>query len=285
MTAKRGDSTFYETINFDNQKRRKRPMQHTLAKFNEMTKHMRRLSIFLVPVVALILGAVAPAGWAQDEPPECFFNIELNATDRDVGVRGFFDYEPWKELEIEDPRGRTIAEVEAEKRMKRQGFAELFFESGEPELSELPFSVFFRRFREGDYEFEAEPIDGGEVECTAEFTHVIPCGPVVSVDVDTVEETVTIEWDEVEDVVDPVATDATGGTAIVCVTPDEPLEIEGYEVILEGEESEFNFKISDDVTELVLPLEIFEAGDYEFEVLAIEESGNQTITEGEFTVP
>ena len=35
-------------------------MKHTLKKFKEITKHMRMLSIFLVPVIALILGISAP---------------------------------------------------------------------------------------------------------------------------------------------------------------------------------------------------------------------------------
>ena len=260
-------------------------MKGTIKKKIEMTRTIPVFAILLVSVFAFILGGTVSDGWAQ---PECFFNIELNATDRDVGVRGFFDYDPWKELEIENPRGRTIAEVEAEKSMKRQGFAEWFYESGEPPLDEVSFRKFFRRFPEGDYEFEAEPIKGGEVECEAEFTHIIPCGPVPAADVDEAAGTVTISWPDVEDVVDTEATDDTGGTAIVCTAPDqeEPLVIEGYEVILEGDETEFNFIVSADTTELILPLAILEEDiEYKYEVLAIEESGNQSITEAFFQTP
>ncbi|MGD9289258.1 MAG: hypothetical protein PVG74_16700 [Desulfobacterales bacterium] len=260
-------------------------MKQTQNKHIEMKRHVGMLAILLAPVAALILGAVVPEVSAQ---PECFFNIELNATDRDVGVRGFFDYDPWKELEIENPRGRTIVEVEAEKSMKRQGFAEWFYESGEPPLDEVSFKKFFRRFPEGDYEFEAEPIKGGEVECVAEFTHVIPCGPVPTADVDKDAGIVTISWHDVEYVVDTEATDDTGGTEIVCTTPDpeDPLVIESYEIILEGEDTEFNFIVSADTTQLILPLAILEKNiEYKYEVLAIEESGNQSITEAFFMTP
>jgi hypothetical protein len=172
--------------------------------------------------------------------------------------------------------------------MKRQGFAEWFYESGEPPLDEVSFKKFFRRFREGDYEFEAEPIKGGEVECVAEFTHVIPCGPVPTADVDKDAGIVTISWHDVEYVVDTEATDDTGGTEIVCTTPDpeDPLVIESYEIILEGEDTEFNFIVSADTTQLILPLAILEKNiEYKYEVLAIEESGNQSITEAFFQTP
>ena len=99
-------------------------------------RSMRLLAVLLVPVVALITGGAVSKGWAQ---PDSFFNIEFNATDLDVGVRGFFDDDPWKELEIENPRGRTISEDESRRGLKRQGKAEWFFESGEPPLTEVSF--------------------------------------------------------------------------------------------------------------------------------------------------
>ena len=56
-------------------------MQHTRKGGNGMKKHMFNLPVFLVAVVALILGAAPSEGWAQ---PECWLNIELNASDLDV---------------------------------------------------------------------------------------------------------------------------------------------------------------------------------------------------------
>lgn len=236
-------------------------------------RSIRLLAVLLVPVVALILGAAAPEVWAQDDEVECFFNIEFNATDLDVGVRGFFDFEPYDELEIEDPDGRTIGEVEAKRSLALQGIAEFFFESGEPNLEDLSLAEFLDRFEEGEYEYEAEPIEGGEVECEAEFTHVIPCGPEISLTGNT------IRWDPVTTVVDPDQTDENG---VVCVAPGElgqELIIDGYEVVAEGENGEFTINLPSTATSVLVPPQL---GDIEkYEVLVIEESGNQSITEVE----
>lgn len=256
-------------------------------------RSMRLLAVLLVPVVALILGAAVPEGWAQDDPPVCWWNIEFNASDGDAGVRGFFDYEPWKELEIENPSGRTFVEVEAENRkMKRQGLAEWFFESGEPTLLEVSFETFLRRFRTGLWEFEAETIEGDEVECEELLTHVIPCAPVIEA-TGNAATGVVISWDPVTTVVNTAATDQN----VADENPDEwdaeeflecggpEPNIIGWEVIVEEAESEKIFKVDlpADVFSVSVPSEFIDLGDeFQYEVLAIEVSGNQTITEQEF---
>ena len=54
-------------------------MTHTKNKRKSMKKHMRMLSIILVPVVALILGAAAPELWAgnhdDDDDEEIPFDV------------------------------------------------------------------------------------------------------------------------------------------------------------------------------------------------------------------
>lgn len=260
-------------------------MKHTPSKKNGMKRHMRLLAILLVPVVALILGAAATEGWAQDDPV-CWFNIELNATDLDVGVRGFFDYEPWEELEIEDPNDKTIAKVKAKKSMKHQGFAEWFYESGEPNLEDVSFSEFFDRFPVGMYEFEAETTEDDEVECEELFTHVIPCAPEISATGHSATG-VIINWDSVTQVVDAETTDDN-----IVDELEEPLACEdsavlviiGYEVIVETEdEKRYTIELPGNATEVTVPQEFIALGDeFQYEVLAIEESGNQTITEEEF---
>lgn len=246
-------------------------------------KQLRLLAVLLIPAVVIFLGAAVSDGWAQ---AECFFNIELNATDLDVGVRGFFDDDPWNELEITNPRGRTISEDESEKSLKRQGKAEWFFESGEPPLTEVSFRRFFRRFPEGDYTFEAELNDGSEVECIAEFTHVIPCPPEIDnnpFDDETGADR-TISWYPVTTAVDTGATDAavelSGLEAeVVCFNNGPGVVIDGYEVIVEAEDGELSITLPADTFIFEVPVEL---GDFDkFEVLAIEESGNQSITEVE----
>jgi len=278
-------------------------MKHTRSKNNGTKRHLRMLAILLVPLVALILGAAAPELWAGDdnddddelEFEETWFNIEFNFSDQDLGVRGFVDGEPWKEVEIENPKGRTIAEVEAKKRMAKQGFAELFFESGEPTLEEVSIKKFLKRFPEGTYEFEGETIEGKEIEGEAEFTHVIPCGPAgLSASGDPI----FITWDFVTQVVD---LDNSEFDNVSCIDPEDPedLDIVGYrveveweEVLNEGTEDEeeikhrFGIDLKADQNSVTVPPEFIPFGqEYQYEVLVVEASGNQTITEAEATAP
>ncbi len=273
-------------------------MKHTRSKNNGTKRHMRFLAILLVPVVALILGAASPELWAGDheddeelEFEETWFNIEFNFSDQDLGVRGFVDGEPWKEVEIENPKGRTIAEVEAKKSMAKQGFAELFFESGEPPLNEVSIKKFLRRFPEGTYEFEGETIEGDEIEGEADFTWVIPCGPegLSATGGNVAGDPIVITWSFVTQVVDLNST----FNNVTCVDPEDPedLEIVGYRVEAEWEDEEevvhrFGIDLEADQNQVTVPPGFIPSyQDYDFEVLAIEASGNQTITEAEATTP
>ena len=266
-----------------------------------MTRHMRMLAIFMVPVVALILGAAVPELWADDdgdelEFEETWFNIEFNASDEDLGVRGFVDGDPWKEVEIEDPNGRTIAKIKAKKSLADQGFAELFFESGEPMLGDGDFSIetFFGRFPEGTYEFEGETIEGDEVEGEAEFTHVIPCPPenLLATGSNTTVDPIVITWTLVSQ---EVALENSGPGSVVCKTVEESeIIIVGYRVEVEWEEvldveeiaHKFGIDLNAHQNYVTVPPEFIpEDQDFQYEVLAIEVSGNQTITEAEDKTP
>jgi len=255
-----------------------------------MKKHMQILPVFLVAVVALILGAAVPRVQAQNEPPVCWFNIELNGSEIDVGVRGFFDYEPWKMLTIEDPDGNVIDTDTMENSMEEQGKAEFFFESGEPVIGEDDFtlSVFLNRFPEGDYDFDAVTIEEDEVECHEYFSHAMPCAAEVCASGST-STGVTINWDPVTQVVDAAATDDTGGEELVCTDPHPKgaFKIVGYEVIVEIDESGkiFDINLPPSATSVTVPPEFIkgnEKKDFKYEVLAIEASGNQTTIEEHF---
>jgi hypothetical protein len=70
----------------------------------------RLLAVLLALVVALILGAAAPEGWANDAIPfdeaEVFF--EFNSTDLDLGFDIFMDAEPWTSVRVIGPGGRIF---------------------------------------------------------------------------------------------------------------------------------------------------------------------------------
>ena len=116
---------------------------------------------------------------SREKIPFAVANIffELNNTDGDLGIHALIDGEAWKELEIEDPRGREMLDIRVKGRLRRQGLTEIFFESAEPTFDDLSPRRFFRRFREGVYEIEGETLDGVELESTAELTHVMPAPP------------------------------------------------------------------------------------------------------------
>ncbi|RJQ43802.1 MAG: hypothetical protein C4538_11285 [Nitrospiraceae bacterium] len=267
-------------------------MKHRRNRNNEMLKHMGKLSVLLVVAVNLIWGASLPNSWADNDRNELPFKaaemfIEFNSTAGDTGLQVFLDDDNWREITISDPRDKTIFTVKGKSTLGRQGLTELFFESVEPELADLPIVKFLKRFPRGDYEFEGIRNDGVELESEVEFTHVIPCGPEVlpkdGTVLDTDLETV-IRWAEVKKVVDPAATDAAGET--VCTEPinlGQHLEINSYQVILENSDIRLIVDLTSSNRFLTVPSELLKDNTlYIFEVLAKEVSGNQTITEGFF---
>jgi hypothetical protein len=203
--------------------------------------------------------------------------IEYNASARDIGVQFFIDSEGWQAVRIFDPRGVEIFNAETGGRLTRQGGGtELFLESVEPELAELSLRTFFNRFPAGIYTFKARDVDGNLQVGSARFSHRLPAGPVLITPVPSgdaecankVPIPVTVAWE-------PVTTSTFG----------LPINIVGYEVIVENDaDVTLDFKFPADVLQLTVPDGLLKPGaDYIFEVLAVAEGGNQTITEGCFS--
>jgi hypothetical protein len=203
--------------------------------------------------------------------------IEYNSSAEDIGIQFFLDSDGWQEVEISDPEGIEIFSAETSGRLTRQGGGtELFLESVEPPIEDLPFEEFFRRFPEGRYKFRARDNWGNLQRGGVEFTHAIPAGPVLVGPVPdagaecaaNVALPVVIDWE-------PVTTSIFG----------EPLDVVRYEVIVENDDLDFDVEFPAEVgTQVTVSPELLQPGtEYIFEVLAIEEGGNQTITEGCFT--
>jgi hypothetical protein len=153
------------------------------------------------------------------------------------------------------------------------GVTELFFESAEPSFEDLPLDQLLDRFREGNYEFDGTTVEGGRLTGKATLKHNIPAGPQIISPAEGATLTVpVIDWDPV--------TDASPGTNL-------PVTIVGYQVIVERVKPQplliFSVNLPATVTQVTVPAEFIQANaDYVFEVLAIEQSGNQTITESSF---
>ncbi len=248
-------------------------------------------SLFLLAAILLSMTVLGPECLAAKKNNEAALpfkksqmRIELNSTGGDAGLQFDLDADPWRMLEIENPKGRVIFSVKSLGNLKTLGNTELFTESNEPPFDELPLKEFLKKFPAGNYEFDAITIDGEELEGVAAFTHTIPCAPVIlsPSDGDTLDpdDEVVIVWEAVTNKVD------TGSKMGDCSNSTD-IEIVGYQVVVDHEgvvpQKRLDVKVPADVTQLTVPAEfIVPNGEYKFEVLAIEASGNQTITEGIF---
>jgi hypothetical protein len=231
----------------------------------------------LVALVALIIVTAIPEAWAQGEL-EAKLIIETNFTDRDSGIQVFTDGDPWKKIEIKNPRGKKILDVLAQGNLKKFGLTELFLESNEPNYDEMSLIEILSLFPEGEYKFRGLSVEGEKLEGTAELSHEIPCAPdnlspfngaIVNSALDVI-----ISWNPVVNMLDNDAETCTGG----------PITVETYQVIVENLETEKVFSIFLEAepagNQVTLPDEFITSNSiYKYEVLAIAENGNQTIGE------
>ncbi len=257
-------------------------------------------SRFVVAASTCLLLALSPSTGIGDDDDkeeieldvaELFF--ELNDTDGDLGIHALIDGEPWRRITIEDKRERKMLDVRVKGRLARQGLTELFFESAEPTFDELPPEVFFRRFPAGTYEIEGRTLDGLELESETELTHVIPAPPDFLVNGEPAEPPEGEECDEVDlpEIGNPVVIewDAVTSSHPVLGAVEPDIEILRYQVVAEWEDDDGNVFVSSidakpqegvDHYSVIVPEEFFVDGtEVKFEVLAREESFNQTASE------
>ncbi len=208
--------------------------------------------------------------------------IETNDTAGDTGFQIFLDGVGWRNVRVYDSNGSKILHAHAAGGVRNiGGGTELFMESNEPPYEDLDgMQALIDFLPEGEYFFLARYTDNTWATGTAEFTHTVPDGPEIVHPEPTGNEdecstgvfvdSAYIEWD-------PVEMDIWGS---------DDLEIVAYQVIVESDEAEFNYftvTVPADVNLVAVPEEVLVEGtEFIFEVLAIEESGNQTITEGCF---
>ncbi len=262
-----------------------------------------------VPAIAAILGFVFLAGPAASDDHALPFKatpIIIELTDNDIELQVFVDGNNWKTLQIVAPDDRTIFHLETQNILRRQGMSELHFAS---EPSDFPVDdvgeidpidaegtvlAFLERFPAGAYEVEAWSPDG-ELEGTAYLTHVLPALPEILAPVSDDDDTplvdpdnLVIEWEEVTTRFLPRGRKSR-------LPRGRPIEIIEYQVILDqvdplrvspwidGSNRRALINLPASATSLTVPPEFLLPNTlYDFEVLAIEASGNSTITEGEF---
>lgn len=233
----------------------------------------RMLAVFLALAVVHLL-----AGPKLEAIPfsQTRIIIEVNATDGDAGIQIFLDAEGWTRLEVFDPNGQQILDFSAEGSVEQQGITELFFESAEPSFDDQTLDELFLRFPAGMYKFEAVTVDGKKLTGKATLTHFIPAGPVITSPAEGAVLNpalpVAISWQPV--------TSSFPGT-------QPGVNVVAYQVIVEQVKPQavrvFSITVPAATTQVTLPAELILANaEYKFEVLAIEASGNQTISESTF---
>ena len=232
---------------------------------------MQRTRILLAAAatVALASGLVTlEASAIQLSQTAIFF--EINDTDGDAGVQIFLDGEGWDRMQVFDPDGNKILDVRAEGSVGLQGITELFLESAEPSFEEQPLEELLALFPEGNYRFNGTTTEGVALRGMARLTHALPDAPLLVLPV------------EDDDSVNPANTVIEWQLA-----PDPPgSKIVRYQVVVEREKPSlrvFTADVGPATTSVTVPPEFMEPGTaYKFEVLAIETSGNRTISERAF---
>jgi hypothetical protein len=220
----------------------------------------------VLSVLSLLVGLTGPEAWAAPKKlsvTKVYF--EFNSSAFDLGVHVFLDGE-WRKLTIVNPKGFTIFEVEGKGPYADLGLTELFFEGAEPSLFDVPLEMLLNLFPEGKYKFSGKTVDGGIIESTAMLTHAIPAGPEVSAELGP-NNSLVISWKAVAGPPDGF--------------PNKPIDILGYQVIV----GSFQVTLPATTFSVTVPPEFVASlgqGKQQFEVLAIEAGGNQTITEGVF---
>jgi Fibronectin type III domain len=242
-----------------------------------MNERLRRSAIAAVAGSALLAGIAAARSDPGAEPAakpvrlaDATLIVEVNATDGDAGLQVFLDGDPWRSMRIANPSGRRILGVKATGRLSRYGLTELFSESSEPPFERFPLRRFKQLFPEGRYTFAGQTIDGQRLVGAARLSHDIPDGPAIT---------------------SPAAGAAVSRGNVVAAWEPVPerggVDIKGYRAIVEREDPlrVFSADLPASVTSVTIPPEYLEPGTaYKLEVQAIEESGNQTLTEIEFRV-
>ena len=201
--------------------------------------------------------------------------FEINATDLDGGVQVFLDAEQWKRMSIFDPDGRRIFTTLTDGVMAKQGGTELFLESAEPSFKDLPLQQLLARWPAGRYEFRGVGVNRETLKGSALLTHDLPDGPVL---------VSPIEGGEAQN---PDHTVVRWQT----VPPPNGSPIIGYQVLVVEPDTEIRSlpNVTLDVMmpptarRLKVPPGFLQPGtEYEWEVLAIERGGNQTLSSSTF---
>ena len=252
---------------------------------------------FAVTGKAVVAGVALAASTAAAAPPEPFkqtnIHFETNASACDMGIQISFDTDGITEGEVENPFEEPVFTFRSVPGLEgTHDLTEMFQERVEPPITDLENALgcepsedaislaeLLGNWPAGWYEFDGES-DGVEFEGIAELTHRIPDGPEITApedgDIVAHDANLLIRWNKVTGPILP----SLG-----------PVQIVGYHVVVVDitnavlppgkTKTALDADLSKSETSFTVPKQYLEPNRiYEFEVLATELRGNQTITEG-----
>ncbi len=195
--------------------------------------------------------------------------VEVNDTSGNAGIQMFLDGEGWDSMTLMDPNGNMLFDVNADGGVGAQGITEFFFESAEPSFDVQTLEELLALFPEGDYSFRGTTTEGKKLNGKSKLTHAIPDAP-------------PIKFPAAGELVNPNWAWFEWGRV-----PNPPgSRIVGYDVSVWNLNNGRTFaaELGSKARTITVPPEFMDpATEYKFEVLAIERSGNRTISEREFT--
>jgi hypothetical protein len=259
-----------------------------------MKRHIGILYKAAAASAVLAATAIAPATAAPPEPfKQTNIHFETNASACDMGIQMSFDTDGVTEGGVEDPNEQEVFRFGSIFGLEStHDLTESFQERVEPPIVDLESALgcehaddaislneLFARWPAGLYEFDGES-GGVEFEGRARLSHKIPAGPEITEpedgDVVPHDANLAIRWKKVTGPILP-------GLG--------PIEIVGYHVVVVDvteptlapgkTKTAFDADVSKAETSFLVPKQYLEPNRmYEFEILATEKGGNQTITEG-----
>jgi hypothetical protein len=255
----------------------------------------------------IVVAAFSQLAFAQEEFDEALVRIEVNATDGDVGFHALLDADAWRWLRLDDADGHKVFNAKPFAGLRTQGLTEVFFESSEPLCAADPeepdarvqtLAEFLELYPEGIYVAQARTIDENEkLRSETEFTYNIPAAPDIELTEDmtfSVNDTV-IMWLPGDDLGEHCHDQSLIDDGTIPNHAD--VEVVRWEIVVEPAEDEgleflsvFSTQVPGDRNSVTVPAEFLQSyldmgiTTMKFEVGAMEASGNQTFSEGEFEI-
>lgn len=258
-----------------------------------MNRHIS--SVCGVAIAALAMTAVAPRAAADEATPFKQTNIhfETNATACDMGIQMSFDTDGITRGEVENPDEEVVFSVKAVDGMEvTDNISEVFHERVEPPITDLvdalgcepsdeaiSLAELLAAWPAGWYEFEGESL-GEEFEGKAKLTHRVPAGPEIirprDGEVVPHDRNLVIQWNRVTAPILPeLGPIKVVRYHVLAVDVTNPVLAPGQT------KTSFDADVSSAETTFLVPKQYLEPNRiYELEILATEQGGNQTITEG-----